>query len=165
MGILSDLSMTIDLYNYSADVNKKRGLRNKIARIIEKERIKKAINDVANIKLLRNTFVEEFMFMYNSTKDNIQIDNLSSGYNADNETVYIKFKNGKSELILSTNHADPERITIKFAGSETDYPTIFNVIYAIRYEGTDLKRIAIVNYAKDAIREFIVEYFTKRLKK
>lgn len=165
MGILSDLSMTIDLYNYSSDVNKKKGIKNKIARFIEKQRIKKTINDIANVRLLKNTFVEEFMFMYNSTKDNIQIENLTSGYNSDNEIVYIKFKNRESELTLSTNHADPDRITIKFSASETDYPTIFNVVYGIRYEGTDAKRIAIVNYAKDAIRQFIIEYFMMRLRK
>lgn len=165
MGILYDLCIAIDTHNSSKDIDKK-GLINYIRIKREEKSIKKIINRIIiQPKSLKNSLIDEFIYTYNSTKDTIHIEGLESGFSEETNILWLKYTHSKSSISVVLNHKDTDRISVRFEDlTPGTYPVSFNVYETFCYEGIDKKRLFIMNYANDAFRTFMRDYFILRIK-
>ena len=163
MGLITEVCMIIDIYNASDEV-KGKGIKNFIVKNKNKKKIKKAITRIVDTPALQNSIVEEFIYIYNSTKDTLPIKNLETGYNEDRNVLWMQYEKGKSKLYLSlTPKDDSKNISVTFTdGAIGSYPNRFNVYYNFYYNGIDKIRVAIMEYAADLIKSLIMEYLISR---
>ena len=167
MGILTELCMVIDLNNSNNKIKKRRTLLDFIREKMKENSIKKVINAVTvDYSLIKNSMIEEFLYIYSSTKDTIKIKDLTINYNETNDVLSFKYINRKSSLALTLTKGNSYKINVVFTDlAPGAYPVSFTVFDTFYYNGSDKKRVAIMKYANDVVRTFMRDYFLLRLKR
>lgn len=167
MSIFFDLCTTIDIYNSRKKMNAKKTLKNYFKTKSEEKSLIKIINRATiDAKVLKNSFIEDFIYTFYASSNSIDIKNITCGFNEDTKILWFKFTNRNSELSLTTIYGNSYKITVRFEDTNPgSYPIMFSVFDNFTYDGIDTKRKSIIEYANEVIRTFIKQYCIIRMNK
>lgn len=165
MNIFMDICQEIDIYNHEISEGSK-GIKSKYYHSMRKKKLLSLIESFGKVAVYDNYTINFFINTYLSTIDNIPLPNFGVEKSDINRMVTAIYTRDSSVLKIIIRNSDPALLNLIFYDKESqDYRRTrdFNVPNYLHYNGTDINRIKIINYADSVYRLLMVDYLTKRL--